>query len=86
MFSSSRDEVRRSEVTSGGASFKMDRTCLEEIEGGGGWEKKRVREIEKEMKFTIKQIITFLTYCVSPSAIASCRVHSSSQMSIWRGA
>ena len=33
VFSSSRDEVRKREVTSGGASFKMDRTCLGGKEG-----------------------------------------------------
>ena len=36
VFSSSKEEVRRSGVISGGASFRMERTCL------------RVRERERE--------------------------------------
>jgi hypothetical protein len=44
VFSSSRDEVRRSDVTSGGISFKMDRTCLWRERGGGEKEREGGRE------------------------------------------
>ena len=48
VFSSSKEEVRRSGVISGGTSFRMEKTCLRESEREKVREKEKERERERE--------------------------------------